>query len=66
MKINQEHMLIHKRLHSSLDELSADFISCTGKLLSETTVMELMEWSNGQCTNPTTKPVKILSEKNDK
>ncbi len=37
-----------RQLHSSLDMLVADFINDTGRLPSQTTVMELMEWSNGR------------------
>lgn len=36
----------HIRLHRALDQLSACYIKVTGKLLSETTVMELLQWSN--------------------
>lgn len=50
-----EHRLRHKQLHKSLDELSADFINHTGKLLSETTIMELMIWSFEQTKNPSVK-----------
>jgi len=42
----------HIILHQHLDELIADFIGHTKKLPSETTVVELMKWSNEQQTNP--------------
>lgn len=38
----------HRQLHRGLDELAADFIKDTGKTPSGATIMELMEWSNGQ------------------
>lgn len=46
----------HQELHKMLDELAADFLSHSinnGKLLSNTTVMELVEWSYQQTINPT-------------
>lgn len=48
----KEHIERHKELHKYLDELSADFISHTKKLVSETTIMELMEWSYQQTIKP--------------
>ena len=50
-----EHKEIHVQLHKSLDELLADFLEQTGKLLSQTTIMELIEWSYRQTQNPTEK-----------
>lgn len=45
-KMNTEkHKERHKELHKSLDELVACFIDKTGKLPSETYLMELMSWS---------------------
>ena len=52
MKI-EEHKLIHISLHKNLDELIADFIFHTEKLLSETSVMEFLEWSYTQTKEPT-------------
>jgi len=49
----QEHIKCHKRLHKYLDELAADFFAQTGKMPSESSVMELMTWSCGQTENPT-------------
>lgn len=49
------HAQRHKELHKSLDELLADFITHTGKLPSNVTVMEFLTWSHEQCTNPTVK-----------
>lgn len=43
----------HLVLHRHLDELAADYIGHTGRTLSDTTVMELFQWSHGQCQNPT-------------
>jgi hypothetical protein len=48
-----EHKARHVELHKSLDELLADFIGHTGGLPSQTTVMELIEWSYQQTQNPT-------------
>ena len=42
---DKEHKERHKLLHKHLDELLADFMRETGKMPSETSLMELMEWS---------------------
>jgi hypothetical protein len=49
----EEHKQRHQELHKLLDELLADFIRHTGKLPSQTTVMELLEWSSQQTSCPT-------------
>lgn len=53
----EDHTKRHKQLHAYLDELVADFIGGqpypSTKMPSNTTVMELMEWSYGQTFNPT-------------
>lgn len=51
----EEHKKKHKELHKALDELSADFITHTGKRPSQTTLIELMEWSHKQTVEPTSK-----------
>jgi len=43
---------LHKELHTSLDKLSACYISTNEKNLSDTSVMELIEWSYQQTKNP--------------
>ena len=48
----EEHIKRHKELHSYLDELIADYIGCTKKNLSDTTLMEFMKWSHQQTINP--------------
>lgn len=50
---HEEHIVRHKELHKKLDELVADFIDHTGKLPSDTNLMELMTWSCEQTKNPT-------------
>ena len=52
---HEEHKQRHRQLHCNLDELLADYIHQTGKLLSETTVLDLVRWSAQQMDNPTTK-----------
>jgi len=42
----------HEELHKSLDQLVACFIEQTEKSLSETTVMELIQWSYQQTIDP--------------
>ncbi len=48
----KQHLARHKELHEYLDELVADWITITKKLPSQATIMELMEWSSTQTTNP--------------
>ena len=50
-----QHKARHEKLHRALDELAADYIvhTKTGRL-SNTTVLQLMEWSFSQCQHPTT------------
>lgn len=50
-----EHIEIHEKLHKSLDELVADFTLHSEQLPSETTVLDLMDWSYQQTQNPTVK-----------
>lgn len=47
----QAHRDRHAELLRALDELAADYMGETGKLVSQTTVMELMQWSNEQVQN---------------
>ena len=46
------HKILHESMHKSLDALVADFIWITGRFPSETSVMEFMEWSHEQTTDP--------------
>ena len=51
-----EHRQRHIELHNRLDELAADYlIHNPGKLLSNTTIMELVHWSHEQTIEPTEK-----------
>lgn len=50
----KEHKERHTKLHRSLDELAADFITHTGKRPSNSTLLEFMEWSAQQMENPAT------------
>lgn len=52
---NDEHIKRHKKLHNWLDEIAADYFTQTERLLSETTVLELLEWSYGQTIQPGTR-----------
>ncbi len=52
----EEHKARHVKLHQSLDELVADWITNSGvdmPLPSEHTIYELIEWSHSQTLNPT-------------
>jgi hypothetical protein len=51
-----EHRARHVALHRGLDELCADYLAVTGRLLSDTTVMELVAWSHRQTTDPELPP----------
>lgn len=48
----QEHINRHKELHGHLDELLADALVHLKKFPSDMTVMELLNWSHKQTTNP--------------
>lgn len=48
-----EHIKKHKELHKSLDELIADMINHTNKIIGKTSVLRLLEWSFEQTINPT-------------
>lgn len=50
----EEHRKRHVELHHEFDELMADFLAHNrGKLPSNTTLTELMEWSHAQTLEPT-------------
>lgn len=55
----KEHKKIHLQLHRSFDELAADWLDNqplkSNKKFSNTTIMELMEWSYQQTLKPTKK-----------
>lgn len=51
----EEHRQHHIKLHAALDELLADWITETGSLPSQKTVMDLAKWSHEQTKNPTCK-----------
>ena len=52
----EEHKERHQKLHRSLDELIADWLDhqllSSNKRFSNTTIMELIEWSYQQTLNP--------------
>ena len=52
----EKHKKRHEELHRALDELVADFIVCNAdKHPSNTTVLELVQWSHRQTIAPTEK-----------
>lgn len=53
---HEQHKARHIELHRMLDELTADFIRHTGRLLSQTTVMDLLGWAYEQTLSPTEAP----------
>ncbi len=50
------HHARHLQLHKMLDEMVADWMVHTDKRPSTGTVLELMQWSHGQCLRPTPTP----------
>jgi len=48
-----QHKQRHIKLHRALDELLADYVIHTGRRVSNSTALELMEWSYQQTLNPT-------------
>ena len=51
-KTAADHRARHVKLHRMLDELAADWITETGRVPSQATVLDLMKWSNKQTTEP--------------
>jgi len=49
---HEKHIERHKELHQKLDELVADYITCTEKTLSNSSIMDLIKWSSEQCVKP--------------
>lgn len=49
----EEHKKRYELLHKYLDELIADYIGCNKKGLSDSTLMDFMNWSYEQTQNPT-------------
>lgn len=49
---HEQHIERHRELHRALDELVADFIGHTGALPSRATVMEFLQWSASQMSDP--------------
>jgi hypothetical protein len=52
----EKHRKRHEELHNCLDELLADYLTITGKLPSETSLMEFLHWSHLQMLEPTQPP----------
>jgi len=48
VNLNQTHQERHIFLHKCLDELLADFIRNTGRLLSDTNLVDFLNWSHLQ------------------
>jgi hypothetical protein len=49
----EQHRQRHIELHRAFDELAADFLTHNkGRLMSETSIMELAQWSHQQTLNP--------------
>ncbi len=46
IKMSAEHRKRHEQLHKALDELVADYIGETKGLPSNTTILELINWSH--------------------
>jgi hypothetical protein len=58
---HEEHRQRHIELHQALDELIADWATHQprGKVFSNSTITELMEWSHRQTENPEERPIHI-------
>ena len=50
---HEQHRARHVELHKMVDELVADWISHTRGRPSQSTVLELLEWSAAQAVEPT-------------
>ena len=51
----EKHKEKHKRLHSELDELIADYLLHTDMGILNSSIMDLIRWSFGQTKDPTEK-----------
>ena len=51
-KTYKQHLERHKKLQKMLDELVGDWITETGELPHNTTMIEFMRWSYLQTVNP--------------
>lgn len=49
---HDEHRTRHQLLHAMFDELAADYLRHTGKLFSDSTVMEFMTCTYSQTVEP--------------
>jgi hypothetical protein len=61
----QQHIDRHKMLHKMLDELVADYARCTGRLYSTSSIMDLLQWSHEQTTNPTEEAIGERENRNN-
>ena len=58
-----EHKAHHTALHRSLDELIADFLTHNPtRLLSTTSILDLLAWSGAQTQHPTEEPRSFSSQ----
>jgi len=48
-----EHLERHRKLHRGLDELAADWITKTNGMLSQATILDLINWSFDQTQEDT-------------
>lgn len=47
-----EHIKYHQELHGSLERLITDFVKHTGRFLETVTLLDFINWSSQQRTNP--------------
>jgi len=47
-----EHIKYHQELHEGLKKLIADFVKHTGRFLETVTLVDFINWSTQQTTNP--------------
>ena len=58
----KDHKERHIELHKELDELIADYITVTGKRISNSTILELVQWSSQQTEHLTHKSNGIINK----
>ncbi len=61
---NKKHKQKHIALHNNLDELVADWIMETGGLPSQSSILELINWSHKQTIKPSSITRGYLSNEN--
>jgi len=53
----EQHIKAHQRWHETLDRIVAHYFATTRKLPTQSTIMDLLEWSRDEAIEPTPDPM---------